>query len=221
MALPREISLKYWKNSFYWSVLFFLLWGGYFYFYFHTYTFGSFVGSLEAVAAVMIAISYALGTFTYYTDVLDRYLTYRKYFGLVGYCYLVLYFLLWVLAKPEDYLFAPLAGHPPLDFLLLVAVLLILSGLAVIGNDQQLIRKHPKLWRNLLRFGYVIYAFWIPRSYLLDRSSWLAWHSACTLEWNWQLPPPSLVFTTLGLCVVLFRLSVLPVKVLKKLSSPP
>src|SRR5882724_11176954 len=123
--LPKEIEIKFWKISALWSFLALLISSGYFLLAYKTYTFGTFVASLEATAAIMIAIAYAFGTFTYYTDFLDRELAYRKYFGLVGYIYLLIYGFFWITSP--DTLFDPASGAVRTTWLLLFAMLFVLT----------------------------------------------------------------------------------------------
>ncbi|HLC44646.1 MAG: hypothetical protein A2722_02790 [Candidatus Doudnabacteria bacterium RIFCSPHIGHO2_01_FULL_50_11] len=216
--LPAEIKIKYWKNSFYWSLAFLSGWLVYYRLWAGELTFGHFVQALEATAAVMIALSYAFGTITFYTNFLDHELIYRKWFGLMGYCYLVLYFLILIIGQPWEYFYKPLSGEYSVSFLLLSSILLYLSFMALIGHDAIIRELGPKLWRSLLRLGYAIYIFWIPRAAILYGSSWLAWQYGTPLS---TLPPPSLLFTALSCGVVLFRLSVIPIKLLRKFFSIP
>jgi hypothetical protein len=207
--LPKQIEHRLWKVSFLWGVIFFALWLGYDLLRAGTLIFGGAVAALEWTAAVLIGVSFAFGTFTYYTDFLDAQLIYRKYFGLVGYFFLTLYAVLLVLGREELFLQPPYAGFSALSFQLLCAILLILAGMTLVGHNEKLLRSNPKLWRNLLRAGYAIYIFWIPRLILLDGAAWN--------NWNWGhngqlLPPPGLLVTFLAFFVIAFRLSVFPVK---------
>lgn len=207
--LPKQIEERLYKVSFLWGALFFVLWVAYDLARTNTLTFGSLVAALEWAAAVLIGISYAFGTFTFYTDFLDARLTYRKYLGLMGYFFLLLYSVLLVLGRAELFLRAPYDGFSDLSFQMLCAMLVILCGMTLVGNYEKLSHSHPKLWCNLLRTGYAIYIFWIPRSILLEGGAWNAW--------NWGLggqilPPPSLLVTFLAFSVMAFRLSVFPVK---------
>lgn len=206
--LPKQIEKRLWNVSFLWGGLFFALWAAYDLTRTGTLTFGSLVSDLEWTAAVLIGASYAFGTFTFYTDFLDSKLTYRKYLGLVGYFFLLLYAILLILGQAELFLEAPYAGFDSLSFQLLCAALLVLCGMTLVGNNEKLFRAQPKVWRNLLRAGYVIYAFWVSRSLLLDGAAWNVWGQGGSA---YVLPPPSLLITILALLVIAFRLSSFPV----------
>ena len=206
--LPKQIENRLWKVSFLWGALFFVIWAAYDFARTGTLTFGSLASDLEWTAAVLIGVSYAFGTFTFYTDFLDSKLTYRKYLGLMGYFVLLLYTVLLILGRSELFLQAPYDGFSALSFQLLCAVLLILCGMTLVGNNEKLSRSQPKLWRNLLRVGYMIYVFWVPRSILMDGSVWNVWGQGIS---GHILPPPSFLVTVLALLVIAFRLSVFPV----------
>ena len=210
--LPTEIKIKHWKNAFYWSLLFLVLWGIYFYFWQGFFNFGSFVSILASTAAVMIAISFLFGTFTFYTDFLDRHLAYRKYFGLVGYWYLVLHFILVTILNPTKNIIEPLRGNLSRDQVLGLTALLVLTFMMAISHETAMVKIGPKLWRSCLRLGYLIYPLLILRAFGLEGHLWRQLFSGETL-----LPPPSLMASILALFVILFRLSVYPVKLIRKI----
>lgn len=214
----HKVRTRFWRNSFYWSFLFLLLWSLYFYYEQGFYNFGSFAESFEQTAYVMIAVSFGLGTFAFYFNVLDNQLGYRKYFGLVGFWYLVLYFFILITTKPESYGFKQILGSFNPEFTLLVIPLLIMALMALISQGHMPARLGAHLWRNLLRAGYSIYAFLIPRAIIFDGDSWVAWQQGLS---SCSLPPPSLLTTALAVVVILFRLSVFPVRVLRKFFLRP
>jgi len=212
--LPREIKIKFWKNTFYWSLGIFTAWSLYYYFWLDFYNFGVFIEVLQSTAHIMIAVSLLFGTFTFYTDFLDSKLGYRKYFGLTGYWYLVLHLGLLVLTNPQANLIEPLKGNVTQDQILGLIAFLILTFMASISHDSTMIRLGPKLWRNSLRMGFLIYLVLIPRAFLLESDLWFDWIAGMSFS---VLVPPNLIATTIGSFVILFRLSVFPVRFLRKI----
>ena len=212
--LPKEIKIKFWKNTFYWSLGIFSAWSLYYYFWLDFYNFGVFIEVLQSTAHIMIAISLLFGTFTFYTDFLDSKLGYRKYFGLTGYWYLVVHLVLLVLTDPQTNLFEPLRGNLTQDQILGGVAFLILTFMASISHDSTMIRLGPKLWRNSLRMGFLIYLVLIPRAFLLESNLWFDWYLG---QGQSILMPPNLIATHVGIFVILFRLSVFPVRYLRKI----
>jgi len=207
------VKLTHWRNAFWWSTGFYIFWCLYFYFYREELVFSNFVFALCSTAMVMIAVSFMFGTFTFYTDFLDSKLSYRKYFGLIGYWYAVGYVLLLMLIDPQNFFFRPLTGDISRDQLLGLTAMLILTFMMSISYDAAMVKIGPKLWRSCLRLGYLVYPLFISRAYILDNQAWFAWLA----DPYGSLPPPSLVASCIGVLVILFRLSVLPVKFTRKL----
>lgn len=220
--LPPQVEKKLWTTSLLWGVCFFAFWGFYDTLRLGAFTATNVIADLEWTAAVLIGISYAFGTFTFYTNFLDRELIYRKYFGLVGYVFLLVFTVALIYSHPQQFLLTPFAGFIALEFQYLVVILLVLSAMTIIGNNEELLHHQSKLWRNLLRAGYIIYAFWIPRSVLMDGHLWNLWGQG---QSGYILPPASLVVTVSALLIVAFRLSVFPVllwrRYFKKNIPPP
>ena len=190
------------------------LWSIYYYFWQGFYNFGSFINALAGISAVMIAISFAFGTFTFYTDFLDTKLAYRKYFGLVGYWYAMLHVSLLAALHPQENFVNPvLKGIITQDQQLGAIAMLILTFMTVISHEKVPVLISPKLWRNSLRLGYLIYIVFIPRAILLDGPLWSAWFEGVSES---LLLPPSLIASILGILVIVFRLSAPPIKFFKK-----
>ena len=210
--LPKEIKIKHWKNAFCWSLLFLAFWGIYFYLWQGFFNFGSFVAVLASTAAIMIAISFLFGTVTFYTNFLDKYLSYRKYFGLVGYWYLVLHFVLTALLNPRENILEPLKGNISRDQILGFTALLILTFMMSISHEIAMVKIGPKLWRSCLRLGYLIYPPLILRAIGLESHLWRQWFAGEVM-----FPPPSLIVSVLAIFVILFRLSVFPTRIFKKM----
>ena len=215
--LPRETKIRLWKNTFYWSLIILLFWVLYHWAWQGFFNFGSFTRSLAGASAVLIAVSFIFGTLTFYTDFLDSKLAYRKYFGLVGYWYAVLFVILLILSEPRKNFFEPLNGHFTSDQLLGLTAMLILTFMALISRDEVIAKIGPRRWRNSLRIGYLIYVVFIPRAVILEGGLWEEWAAGQASI----LPPPSLIASVLGILVILFRLSAYPAKILKRVFASP
>lgn len=211
--LPKEIKIKFWKNSFYISLGIYIAWIFYNISFTGGWTFGVLNQSLSVTSAVMIALSFIMGTVTYYTNFLDARLAYRKYLGLVGYWYLVVFLIIYILADTQEHFKNIFSGRMPLDTQLGLVAFGILTLMMAISHERAMRLLGPKLWRNVLRTGYLIYIVLIPRAWLLEGHLWTRWTSG---EGGY-LPPASLVVSVLGIMVILFRLSAFPTKFIHKI----
>lgn len=214
--LPPEIQIKVYKNTFYWSIILFAFFTAYLLAWYGFYDMRTFLIDLEGTAELMIAVSFMFGTFTFYFDILDRYLFYRKYFGVAGFIYFTLFLLMLALLAPGEYLVGPLHLKFSFNFLLLFSTFSVLFLMFLISREYIIKEIGAKLWRNFLRTGYIIYAFLVPYNIINYQDQWLVWWQGRALN---PIPPPSLTLVAVAFAVILFRLSVFPVRGLRILAK--
>lgn len=160
-----------------------------------------------ATASVLIGISFALSGFCYYFDFFDARIIYRKYLGVVGFGYALLYIYLLFLLNPDLYLFGFFKNAGSIDFLLGITAMEVFFFMTVISNEWVMRRIGPQNWRRDLRLGYLAYALLVVRVIYLDHATW---------QWWWKHmegpPPIRLVITIFAIAVILFRGSMIIAK---------
>lgn len=173
----------------------------------------TFSKALGGTAAVCIAVSFALSGFCYYFDFLDQKLVYRKYFGLLGYWFALLYSLSLLLVNPERYFFGFLKNFFTADFILGLTAMAIFTFMAFISNAWAMKALGPQNWRRALRAGYFGWFLLVVRAYLLEKELWTHWIK--NLD---GFPPPRLLLSLMAGGVIVLRLSIEISKLFKKSS---
>lgn len=153
-------------------------------------------------AVVLIALSMALSGLGYFFNFLDRQVVYRKHIGLIGFGFVVWHLLLsWdaFMRLFQETTWATGKMWPMLTGTIALAVFTIM---ALISNTLATRLLGGKLWRAILRFGYVGLLFVLGHVFLLKASRWLTWWQE-----GMQGPPAlSLVVSVLIVLAILLRL---------------
>jgi len=152
----------------------------------------------------MIGISFSLTSTSYYFDFLDHFFSYRKYLGVVGYLYSLIYSLSLPWLYPHKYLYGFPQAIKTWEVKLGLIAMSIFTFMTIISNRWGINKLGPKNWRRALRTGYLAYSLLIIRAVILEWNGWVNWWSNLN-----RLPPPRLVLSVFALTVISFRLSML------------
>ncbi|MFW5703599.1 MAG: ferric reductase-like transmembrane domain-containing protein [Patescibacteria group bacterium] len=203
MNLINPAELRLWSRSFYFSFLvfaFILLYSFAFYQDLHLLMLSK---AVAGTAGFLIGCSLVLSSICYYFDVLDRKIGYRKYLGLLGFWYALLYAFMLLFLDTERYvseffdnLFTP-------DVILGISAMILLTFSAAISNKTMMMKIGPELWRKLLRLPYLAYALLILRAIMIERNDWIEW-----LVQMDTLPPPRLLLTLFAIMVIVLRTTI-------------
>lgn len=153
-------------------------------------------------ATLLIGLSMIASGLAYFFNFADRLVIYRKHVGVIGFFFAVWHMILsWSallnLLKIETWESGKMG--PALTGLI---ALVIFAVMALISNQLSTRLLGTKLWRGILRFGYVALALVIAHVFLLKSARWLTWY-----EGGMSTPPAlSLVVTIFALLVILVRL---------------
>lgn len=159
--------------------------------------------ALAGTSALLIGSSFALSGFCYYFDFLDTKIAYRKYLGLVGYYFAVLYSVSLLLVDPNRYFYGFFKNFWSTDILLGMISMAFFTYMAFISRVSAMKKMGPHRWRVALRLGYVAWVLLVIRAYILEQDLWKTWFA--TVHGS---PPPRLLLSLFVVAVILFRISV-------------
>lgn len=158
--------------------------------------------SVADTAVILIGLSMLLSGLCYFWDFVDSKIIYRKHLGLVGFGYGVVHTLLSYQAllnlfKTETWqkqaMWAPLMG---------LLALVVFTVMALISNQYAAHQLGGKVWRFILRTGYIALLFVFVHVVVLKLARWTTW---------WQggmktLPAMSIIAAVFILVVVIMRI---------------
>lgn len=170
----------------------------------------SFSESLAASGGFLIGFSFIVAPLSYFFDFADKELRYRKYLGLVGYFFALLYSFSLQIRFPDRYFYGLFDSLLFVEVILGLMAMTIFTVMAMISNAWGTKVLGGKLWRSVLRLGYVAYFLLIVRAYLIEHQIWVEWIN--TLQ---GLPPPRLVLSVFAGVVILARIVMVVVQMIE------
>lgn len=154
-------------------------------------------------AVILIGMSMLLSGICYFWNFLDTKIIYRKHLGLMGFAFAVVHLLLsWGaflnLLKIETWqqqkFWAPLTG---------LIALTIFTIMALVSNKFSALKLGGKVWRGILRTGYIALLFVFAHVVILKAMRWEAWAKGGFKS----LPSTSLLVSIFILLVLLMRIA--------------
>jgi DMSO/TMAO reductase YedYZ heme-binding membrane subunit len=153
-------------------------------------------------SVILISLSFALSGLCYFWNFADRYILYRKHIGLVGFGYGMIHVLLtlFVLSKRYNLVTYFLSEDHFLPFLYGVAAVAIFTMMTAISNRFAVHELGTRLWRAMLRMGYIGLLFVLLHFAFLGIDKWTAWFTGDLMA----LPPLGIILsvTTIGVFVL-------------------
>lgn len=159
--------------------------------------------SVADTGIILMGWSMLLSSVCYFWNFLDKMIIYRKYLGLVGFAFGVVHLILswgaflrlFSFANWQNgILWAPLAG---------TLAFIIFLMMTLISNKYMIGKLGGKLWKQLLRTGYVAVIFVAIHVIALRWGRWMSW-----AEEGFNSPPSmSLLVTVFTATVVLMRIA--------------
>jgi DMSO/TMAO reductase YedYZ heme-binding membrane subunit len=206
-----------WLKAFVISVCLYALMVTYAFFYAGHIEFAQISESLAGTGGFLIGTSFALSGMSYFFDFMDKRLSYRKFLGVFGVFYALLYSITLVVRFPEKYDFFYPQSFLTAEAILGLSAMTILTTMALISNATATRLLGPKLWRRILHSGYIAYVLLIIRAVIVEHEIWQAWFDDPS-----TLPPPRLVLTIFASCVLILRFCMeISLRLRKKPSPPP
>lgn len=194
------LELKFYFQSLVFSLFVFIL----FYIYISSQNIpGALNKSVADTAAFLVGSSMIMSGMAYFFNFLDKKVIYRKYIGLMGFVFAAIHLILSFTAfqnllKIETW--QSLAMWPILTGSL---ALIIFTFMALISNQFAIRLLGAKLWRGILRFGYVGIFFVLVHVFLLKSARWLTWFQGGMQGW----PSLSLIVSIFIVLVILLRIA--------------
>jgi DMSO/TMAO reductase YedYZ heme-binding membrane subunit len=210
----RDIKRSMWQQSLGLSVILLLFFTFFVYILDGSFSFFTVSKALAGTAALFIGASFALSGFCYYWDFLDTKIAYRKYLGLVGYWYAVLYSISLLIVDPETYFFGFFENLYTPDVLLGLASMALFTIMALLSNNSAMKALGPQRWRKLFRVGYVAWLLLAIRAYIIEQELWHSWIAS-----REGFPPPRMLLSLFVVTVILFRISIEISKRIRKNNS--
>lgn len=196
---PAKVSM--WKFYFH-SLVFGLIVYGFAYAY---TSFNKTPGVLNKSAAdastILIGLSMLLTSLCYFFNFMDSKIIYRKYLGLIGFAFGVVHIGLSFSTLTSLFnveVWQKGAMWPALTGLLATIIFTIMT---LISNKLSMTVLGTKLWRNILRTGYLAMIFVWLHVVLLKSARWVTWYNGGMKT----LPSMSLMVTVFITIVILMR----------------
>jgi len=161
----------------------------------------SFNRVISNAAMVMVGLSFIASSVCYFWDFADRYIIYRKYWGLVGFWLVCVHGFVSLAQKEFDLGFFLLPQNL-VAFLCALGAFLILLMMALISNVAAVKKLGGKRWRAALRVGYLAYVLAIVHIAYKAFPQWTQ-----MMGTDSPLPPLSLVVVLFGFIVIFMRLA--------------
>lgn len=159
--------------------------------------------AIADVSIILIGLSFVLSSVCYFWNFADHLIVYRKQLGVVGFVYAVIHTLVIILyLDPIFQNWAYYLEQPNFtSYSLALAALFMYGGMVIISAKNIIHKIGGKLWRELLRVGYLAYIFSLIHFILLTYPSWLRWLT----DRQTILPPFGILTALFGILVILMR----------------
>lgn len=198
-----SFTAKLWKNSLWVSFFTLLFFTGYVFLLEGLLSLLSWSKVIAGTSGFLLAYSLSLSTLGYYFNFLDSKVIYRKYLGLMGYYFALLYSVMLLFVSPDRYFYGFFENFWSADFVLGLTAMAIFTVMAFISNNQALKLLGPGRWRAILRLGYLAFFLLVLRAIILEGDLWHAW-----IRGGEGLPPVRLVLSVVAMFVIFTHYSV-------------
>ncbi len=151
-------------------------------------------------AMIMIGLSFIASSVCYFWDFADRYIVYRKYWGLTGFWLVCVHGFVSLSQKEFDlgFFFLP---QNIVAFLCALGAFAIFLMMALISNVAAVKKLGGKRWRAALRVGYFAYVLSIIHIAYKASPQWVYMMTDSS-----PLPPLSLLIVMFGVTVIIMRI---------------
>ncbi len=158
--------------------------------------------SVADVATLLITLSMALSGLGYFFNFADRKVIYRKYLGMVGFAFALWHLLLSWSALLNLFKVETWSAGRMWPILTGFIALVVFAVMALISNQFSIRLLGSKLWRAILRFGYIGLLLVVGHVFLLKSARWLTWWQE-----GMQSPPAlSLIVAVVAVLTLVLRL---------------
>ena len=211
---PQQITQQFWRHTFAAAVLIYVYALSYTLLYSSTFSIVPVVTAVALTGGILIGLSFALSGICFYTNIFDKTISYRKYFGLIGYYFALTYSILLIFIYPDLYGTGLLSRLYEPEVLLGLLAMGILTSMTIASNVTVIRKLGSKKWHLIMNMGYVAYVLLIARAIVLEHHIWINWFITPA-----GLPPPRLMLSIYAIAVILLRVSIPITKHFRKQKS--
>ncbi len=152
-------------------------------------------------SVILMGASMLLSSICYFWNFLDFKIIYRKYLGMVGFAFGILHIVLSFSALQRLFLLETWQQNAYAPALAGLLAAIIFGVMAVISNTFAMSVLGGKLWRYILRTGYLAMILVLAHVVLLKLARWTTWYNQ-----GMQSPPSaSLLISVFIVIVVVMR----------------
>lgn len=174
----------------------------YCYFYFNEVTSMTLLSAMALTGGYLLGISMGLTSAINLFGLPNKYLKYRRYFGICGFIFALSYSFFLLVTSPDNYLEDFPFKLFTLANILGVCSMVVLTIMTLLSNNYSIAFLGFKRWKNIMRLGYVAYLSLVLRAALIEGDIWIAWIQAPI-----SLPPPRLLLSIFALIVIVTGLA--------------
>lgn len=197
------LARKLWRQVFVLTLTLFVFFGVYNLTLFHGISVRWFSQTLIGTSGILFCLSLGLSSLNFYfPTTFGKRVIYRRYLGLMGYFVALIDLSLLLTLEHEYYVFGLAENLFTPDLILGGTAMAIFTLMALISNQEATNILGPKLWRNLLRLGYLALLLLVMRAFVIEGLGWNRW-----LFDPVGLPPVRLLISFMALMVLFARLS--------------
>lgn len=197
------LARKLWRQVFVLTLTLFVFFGVYNLTLFHGISVRWFSQTLIGTSGILFCLSLGLSSLNFYfPTTFGKRVIYRRYLGLMGYFVALIDLSLLLTLEHEYYVFGLAENLFTPDLILGGTAMAIFTLMALISNQEATNILGPKLWRNLLRLGYLALLLLVMRAFVIEGLGWNRW-----LFDPIGLPPVRLLISFMALMVLFARLS--------------
>lgn len=158
--------------------------------------------SVADTAIILMGLSMLISSICYYWNRFDWTIIYRKYLGLVGFAFGIAHLLLSWGAFTSLFRATTWSSGAYMPALAGVVALGIFAIMAAVSNTFAASKLGGKVWRYILRTGYLAVIFVFLHVVLLKSARWVSWFT----EGMKTLPSLSLLVSIFMVVVIVMRL---------------
>lgn len=157
---------------------------------------------LADTSFLLIGLSLVLSSLCYFFNFADKFIIYRKHLGIIGFFYLLLHIFISLSNSkygpfPDYYL--TVQRFP--SFIAALSATFIFLVMALISNRLSIQSLGPKIWKILLRFGFLAYILTLYHFGVKNQNHFIRYLQSS----DFVLPPMSLIIFIFGILVILLR----------------
>ena len=154
--------------------------------------------STADTASILVGLSMLLTSLCYFWDFVDTKIIYRKHLGIVGFAFATAHLVLSWDALESALDTASWQNGAPWAVLTALGATLIFTIMAAISNRYLATQLGGRLWRSILRTGYIALILVLAHVVLLKSQRWITW-----FENGMQTPPSLSLLTSIFLTTVI------------------